>query len=381
MTTKASIYDLVGNLVVYRDLDPVDERLPRFAEAWQYADLDSPARPRKLEPAYAQALAWYLREMRVLDGPGPKIGELVFVGDNPSSDGSAFRNLRSAGDWRGWAFIGADRADPPAISESDGIVTANRWTALGDFLSGLLAKGAALDVRTAVVLDIDKTVIGARGRNDAVIDAARVAAIEATVADALGETFDRERFREAYATINVARYHPFTADNQDNVAYICLMLGAGVSDLDTLISQVEGSQLRTFRDFMDQVDAEADLLPSPGLQSLHSDIYARVRADDQTPFKAFRRREYRETVARMGCLRDDSPQERILAEEICMTREVLEAAEWLRRRGCLLTALSDKPDEATMPTPELVARGYVPLHRVATHIVGPSIREALVSLG
>jgi hypothetical protein len=70
----------------------------------------------------------------------------------------------------------------------------------------------------------------------------------------------------------------------------------------------------------------------------------------------------------------------MLAEEICMTREVLEAAEWLRRRGCLLTALSDKPDEATMPTPELVARGYVPLHRVATHVVGPSIREALVPL-
>jgi hypothetical protein len=213
-----------------------------------------------------------------------------------------------------------------------------------------------------------------------VIDGARVAAIEATVADALGEAFDRERFRKAYTTINVARYHPFTADNQDNVAYICLMLGGGVSDLSTLISQIESNQLKTFRDFMDRVDAEAELLPSPGLRSLHDDIYGRVRADDQTPFKAFRRREYRETVARMGCLRDDAPQERMLAEEICITRELLEAAEWLRRRGCLLTALSDKPDEATMPTPELVARGYLPLHRVAAHIVGPSIREALVSL-
>lgn len=376
-TSKASIYDLVGDLVVYRDLDPVDLRLPRFADAWPQMELSGPARPRKLEPEYARALAWFLQQMRELDAPGAGIEELVFIGDNLSSDGSAFRNLRAAGGWRGWAFIGADRADPPAMSEAGGICTANRWRLLADFLSQLRAEGAALDRRTAVVLDIDKTAIGARGRNDAAIDRARIAAIEATVADALGDDFDQERFRKAYATINVAKYHPFTADNQDNVAYVCLMLGAGVSTLDALTAQIEDSSLPTAKDFMAQVDARRAALPSLALRALHDDIYARVQADDPTPFKAFRRREYRETVARMGCLPDDAAPEQMLAEEVCLTRETREAADWLRARGCLLTALSDKPDEATMPSPELIAQGFLPLHRVPAHVVGPSLADKL----
>lgn len=380
MTEKTSIYDLVRDLVVYRDLDPVDSRLPRFSEAWPRMGLVAPARPRKLDLAYARALAWLLAEMHGLDAPGLPIRELVFIGDNLSSDGSAFRNLRAAGDWRGWAFIGADRADTPAMTDTDGIITANRWASLSDFLALLLREGARLDGQTVVVLDIDKTLIGARGRNDAAIDGARIAAIEATVAEALGDAFDRDRFRKAYATLNVARYHPFTADNQDNVAYTCLMLGAGVFSLDDLIAQIDVGQLTTFRAFIDQVNANRDLLPSPGLQALHDDVYAHVLADDATPFKAFRRREYRETVARMGCLPDDASLERMLAEEVCMTRETLEAAAWLRERGCLLTALSDKPDEATMPTPEQIAQGFLPLHRVPAHIVGPSIREALAQL-
>ncbi len=340
--------------------------------------LDGPARPRKLEVAYARALVWQLRAMRDLDAPGVAIAELVFVGDNLSSDGSAFKNMRAAGGWRGWAFIGAERNEPPTMTETDGIFMANRWALLADFLAALHALGAALNDRTVVVLDIDKTAIGARGRNDRAIDQARIAAIEATVAEALGAAFDPDRFRQAYAAINVTKYHPFTADNQDNVAYVCLMLGAGVSALDELLAQIHDGALTTFKDFMTQVDARRAQLPSDALRALHDDIYARVQADDPTPFKAFRRREYRETVALMGCLADDTPLDRLLAEEVCMTQEVLDAAQWLRARGCLLTALSDKPDEATMPTPGMAAEGWLPLHRVPAHVVGPSIASDLL---
>ena len=34
-------------------------------------------------------------------------------------------------------------------------------------------------------------------------------------------------------------------------------------------------------------------------------------------------------------------------------------------------------DEATMPSPELAAQGYPPLHRAGTHIVGPAIAGLL----
>ncbi len=291
--------------------------------------------------------------------------------------GNAFRSLRTVTGWPGWAFIGAEKDEEMQVVERDGVFLANRWGALAEFASLLFDAGAHLDARTAVLVDIDKTALGARGRNDKSIDHARVAAIEATVAEALGAAFDREAFRRAYSMINVPKYHPFTADNQDYVAYICLMVSAGFTSSEDLLGEVDAGKIAGFTDFIGRVEAAQDRLPSAALAALHADIYARVVAGDPTPFKAFRRREYRETVGRMGCLPEDAPLAQRLVEEICLTREVVEFARWLKERGCLLFAASDKPDEATMPLPALVAEGYLPLHRTPTHIVGPSIAELL----
>jgi hypothetical protein len=128
---------------------------------------------------------------------------------------------------------------------------------------------------------------------------------------------------------------------------------------------------------MARVDAQREQLPSQVLRELHDDIYRRVKAGDPTPFKAFRRREYLETTAKMGNLPDNVPLARRLLEEICLTQEVIEVGRWFRSRGCLVMALSDKPDEATMPTSESAALGHLPLHRTATHVVGQSIAHLL----
>jgi hypothetical protein len=230
-----------------------------------------------------------------------------------------------------------------------------------------------------VIIDIDKTALGARGRNDGAIDRARVTAIEATVAEALGPAFDPSSFRRAYGELNQARYHPFTADNQDYLAYACLMLSAGVSTLEDLQTDIASGRLAAAQDLMAQVDGQRDRLPSQVLRELHDDIYARVKAGDPTPFKAFRRREYLETTAKMGNLPDNVPLARRLLEEICLTQEVIEAGQWFRSRGCLVMALSDKPDEATMPSPEAATQGHLPLHRTATHVVGQAIAHLLSS--
>jgi len=375
--SKLSLYDLVGDLVLYRNLDPVDARLPQFADAWAEIGLADATRPRKHEASYAQTTAWYLRRARALDRRAPELAELVYLGDTAMADGNAFKSLRSVTGWPGWAFIGAEKDEELSVTEKEGVYVANRWSALAEFASLLLAQGAALDARTAVVVDIDKTALGARGRNDRSIDRARTTAIEATVADAIGAAFDRDAFRAAYGVINVAKYHPFTADNQDYLAYICLMISAGVTPLEGLLDDLAAGRLASFRDFIDRVEAGRDQLPSDALRALHADIYGLVVAGDPTPFKAFRRREYRETVSRMGHLPDDAPLAQRLVEEVCLTREVVEFARWLAGRGCLLLAASDKPDEATMPSPTLVAEGFLPLHRTPTHIVGPSIAELL----
>jgi hypothetical protein len=74
-------------------------------------------------------------------------------------------------------------------------------------------------------------------------------------------------------------------------------------------------------------------------------------------------------VARMDALPDDTPREQLLAKEITITREVVDAARELRRCGALLFGLSDKPDEASLPRPELAQKGYLPLHRVKMKVI------------
>lgn len=377
MSGESSLYDLVGDLVVFRNLSPIDPQIPSYDQAWAEMGMAGPQRPRKQDPAFAQVLAWFLRRGRALDGVRTPLAELIYLGDTALADGNAFRHVRAAGGWRGWAFIGAERDESLAVDIKDGIYSANRWSALAEFAGWLLAEGAALDERTAVIVDIDKTALGARGRNDAAIDRARVAAIEHTVADALGPAFDQATFRRAYTAIIPPKYHPFTTDNQDYVAYLCLMVSAGFIGLEELLHQIETGELRSFADFLARVDARQDMLAGAELRTLHRDIYARVRAGDATPFKAFRRREYIETVGRMGHLPADAPLGQRLVEEICLTREVFDFGRWLRDRGCLLMAVSDKPDEASLPTPALVAQGYLPLHRTKTHLTGQMLAELL----
>ena len=60
MFTKSSLFDLFGDLVVYRGLNVVDRRLPAYREVYAEIGLPGPIPPRKLETDYARALAWLL---------------------------------------------------------------------------------------------------------------------------------------------------------------------------------------------------------------------------------------------------------------------------------------------------------------------------------
>lgn len=367
-----SLADVFGDLVIYRDLNAVDMRLPRYADIWHEIGMDGPIPPRKLDMAYARALVRLLTASQVIEHGSSPLSEIVYLGDNLQSDGGAFLNLRTLTGWPGWCFIGVEKDEKPGMAEREGLYQANRWTTLAAFLKQIRADGAALDRSTVAIVDIDKTAIGARGRNDKSIDRARVTAIEATLRDAIGAHFDESEFRQAYVALNTVKYHPFTADNQDNVAYVCLIIGAGLIALDEFLAQLDAGRLKDIRSFMAEVDARCAGLPEK-VRRLHEDVYQRTLAGDLTPFKEFRRREYQETVTRMGHLPGSAHLAERLVEEICITQEVLEACEWLRARGCLMVALSDKPDEATAPSPALAALGYQPLHRTPTHVVGQGI--------
>ena len=72
----------------------------------------------------------------------------------------------------------------------------------------------------------------------------------------------------------------------------------------------------------------------------------------------------------MGYLPDDTPIEDLLANEILITREVQALAQKWLQKGVLLFGLSDKPDEASLPTAEQAIQGHLPIHRTPTHVVG-----------
>jgi hypothetical protein len=176
-------------------------------------------------------------------------------------------------------------------------------------------------------------------------------------------------FRSTYDQLNQPEFHAFTADNQDYLAYVCLVVCSGLYGRERVVSDVRAGQLRSFVQFITQVDKRANELTA-ALRDIHLDIYANVRASDPTPFKSFRYNEYRTTVARMGHMSDDAPVEQLLGNEIVITAEVrAQALEW-HARGALLFGLSDKPDEASMPPQALASLGWQAIHRVETHAVG-----------
>ena len=368
-----SVYEFLGDLIVYRNLAPMDSRLPPLEEVRPQVGLPEGLIPRKSEPAYARVIVHLLRQARALDAPGTSIERLIYVGDTRLNDGTAFANLCRAGGWPGLAFIAAERDDPARVEideQAEGtLYLANRWGALVDFDRFCRERGFPVGERTAVIVDLDKTALGARGRNDHVIDQARVEAVRRTVGDLLGDDFNAEDFQTAYDRLNQPEFHPFTADNQDYLAYVCLIIGSGVVRLEPLVTEVRAGRLATFQGFIAEVDARAGELPA-NLRGIHSGVYARVRQGDPTPFKAFRYNEYRITVERMGWMDDDSAVAALLEREILITQEVREMMLTWRAQGALLFGLSDKPDEASVPTGELAAQGYQAIHRAQTHAVG-----------
>ena len=368
-----SVSEFLGDNIVYRNLEPVNRALPGLGQLAPRLGLPANRVPRKTSRAYAQVIVEILQQAQQQQHPDIPIKTLVYIGDTRMNDGGAFLNIAQAAGWSGAAFIAADKSEPAAIKlevhPQAHLYQANRWALLEEFAEEILSTHFPVNEHTAVVFDLDKTILGARGRNDAVIDRARVAAAAQTVQDVMGEQFDREVFQAVYQHYNQTEFHPFTTDNQDYLVYLCLILSAGLFDRQGVDAQIQSGELPAFMDFVAQVDAQCAKLPS-ALQQVHREVVAQMQAGQPTAFVRFRRKEYETTTALLGHLPDETPAETLLAEEIVLTEEVRRAALAWKQAGALLFGLSDKPDEASLPTPEQAAQGRLPLHQTITHTLG-----------
>ncbi len=370
---RAAVSEFLGDNVMYRTLTPIDSRLPGLADLHTSAGLAAGFTPRKTSPEYAKIAAQILVAAREISQPGTSIERIVFVGDTRLNDSTAFANICRAGNWPGQAFIGAEKDGNPAIDLEEidiGMVMgANKWAALTDFQAHLAAQDFPIDAHTAVLLDLDKTTLGARGRNDQVINQARVDAAILTIQAALGNDFDRGQLQSVYDYFNQTRFHPFTTDNQDYLVYICLVVLGGLFTQHGLKCAIDNNFIEKFKDLLVQVERRSVEL-SPEIKNIHQEVYQYFQNGDPTPFKAFRRAEYRATAARMGHLGAETPMDERLTQEIVITHEVRQLMKTWKSQGALLFGLSDKPDEASIPTPELAAQGYLPIHRIETSVVG-----------
>jgi phosphoserine phosphatase len=397
----SSLEELVGDLIVYRNLEPITRQIPGLKSARYQLGLSTPSVPRKQENSYAQVALWILEQAQ--QQRNAAVEELLFIGDTLSGDGHTFqvmRSLRSAdeppldnGELIGLGesevlpsacFIGNEKAGEPehfTANDETGMFEANRWSHLVDWISWAQRNGLRLDESTAVVLDLDKTAIGARGRNNRAIDVARLKGLYRTVGNLLGDRFNASLFTQHYEQLNRARYHHLTGDNQDYLAYICLFLNNDGLDCADLLKRIEEGAVQTFEQFVRyaEVCIAGGGRVGEAMRQAHEAVNTAVSQGDPTPFKQFRREEFLATLEHMNNLADDVPAADRFALEICITQEVREAVLWLKERGCLIISFSDKPDESSIPH-RTRHRGKPPIHKAKTHAIGVSIVDQLRSL-
>ena len=97
---STTLHELLGDFVVYRNLAPVDSRLPRLEDVRKSVDIPAGKIPRKGQPAYARIVVRMLRAAAKLIDPNYTIQQLIYIGDTRMNDGNAFTTIANAGDCR-----------------------------------------------------------------------------------------------------------------------------------------------------------------------------------------------------------------------------------------------------------------------------------------
>jgi len=365
---RAKLSDVMGQRVIYRNLAPVMPGLAGLRDLWQQVGLDRYVIPRKTSMEYARIVWLILQDAQRLRGEAHPLERVLLIGDSARNDGAVARNMGQEHPAR--AFIGLDTLSEPRRIEVDGeMMTANRWDALAEMVAWLDNSGFACDERTVILVDIDKTIIGARGRNDRIIDLARVRAAERTASGAIGADLDVQAFRNLYARLNRPECHWLTEDNQDYVAYLSVLVAGGVCPEETFWEMMSERRFTDILGFCGWFESCAERMP-PRLLTAHREVCEGLAQQDPTPFKSFRKDEFLETIALMDVLPDDADASLVLNSEIVITAEVLDVCRTLSDRGALVFGLSDKPDEASLPTPEGAAQGLQAIHDATMKVYG-----------
>ena len=379
---KSTLASIFGDAIVYRNLEPLDNRIPGLTEIGPHIGLKPGHIPRKAkDPAYVQVLLHFLAHLHAQKG-GLSLERLIYLGNRQSRDQATLRHFGEASDLPLLSFLCEEDLEHGAETASrNGQLLANRWEGIMDFARLIQRRPFPLNAGTAAIVDMDKTIIAARGRNAEPLNRSRIEGVKLTVQDLLGESFDEPRFQAAYGELNLPRYHFFTEDNQDYVAYAALMVSALVYPMNDLLEELAFGQLSDFSQFLQLTGERLAQHHSKTLWSVYQEVATYYARGDPSVFKSFRSKQFESTLARIDFLPPDTDEKVLLEQEIVLTREVLDFTQLLKERDVTLLLISDRPDESLIPSAELVAQGFQPVHRLPIKVVGTPLYDRLVRFG
>jgi hypothetical protein len=203
-----------------------------------------------------------------------------------------------------------------------------------------------VDKYTIFIVDIDKTIIGAKGRNDLSITKARFDAIKEIANEIIGN-YDEKKFFEIYQKLNEKKYHSFTEDNQDIVTLLTILFYLDLYPFSKFLDEFEKGihidKLTFLKTILKKTRKSSKFI------ELLKNCILRIENYDQTPFIEFRYKEFEKTIKRMDFLNDETPQDILLEEEIMITREVYEIICKAKDRDAKVLGLSDKPEASSFP--------------------------------
>lgn len=374
-----SLHAIFDDWVVYRNLEPLDPSIAGLRACWREIGLDRYYIPRKAKDEdYVRVILHFMERMREARRQ-PTLQRLLYLGNRRVRDRHTIQHFMRHVSRPFVAFLCEEDLDETGqMTEQGNTLLANRWRMIADLVALLQDKSFPLDARTAIVVDMDKTIIGARGRNDRPLNRARIEGVRLTVRDLLGERFEEPRFQAVYGEMNQPRYHFFTEDNQDYVTYASLMASALVYPINDLIEDLAFGKLTSFAQFVAVTGERVARMSLTGLAQVHQEVASNLAAGDPTVFKSFRSKQFESTVARILSQPDDADECTILAEEITITREVYDLLMLARDRGALLLLISDRPDESLLPSAELTQQGHRPIHYLPMRVVGQALDLAAI---
>jgi len=199
-------------------------------------------------------------------------------------------------------------------------------------------------IKTVVIIDIDKTLIGARGRNDRALDKARMDAIISLAGEIFGE-IDIDRFEFVYSEMNKKNMHPFTQDNQDTVAIMSIVFYGDYYNLERFIKEFYDVKWANPLDFLNFINISKEDKAFEFVEEVKENL----RMQHPTSFPTFRKRELYYTLNRMDFLPDETDVNDLINEEIMITKEVFEIGFLAKSKGSLVFGLSDKPELSSIP--------------------------------